>query len=209
MTSDAIKASKRKKTTTAVVLFSLVGAMVGLAYASVPLYKLFCQITGYGGTPKVEATRMEPAADARAITVQFDANVNSSLPWRFTPEKRQITARLGETVLVRYVAKNVSDETITGTATFNVTPYKSAQYFNKVECFCFTEQTLKPGEQVLMPVSFYVDPEILQDRNVRDVKTITLSYTFFRSRTSAADKTAAIEIEKPGAPSAPGASDIN
>ncbi|MDH5748050.1 MAG: cytochrome c oxidase assembly protein [Rhodospirillales bacterium] len=200
------KATNRKNTSTAIVLFSVVGAMVGLAYASVPLYRLFCQITGYGGTPKTESKATTATTDAPLVTVRFDANVNSSLPWKFTPEKRAITVRLGETVLARFLAKNESDETITGTAAFNVTPYKSAQYFNKVECFCFTEQTLKPGEQVSMPVTFFVDPEIMKDRNAKDVKTITLSYTFFRDPASATGKTAA---NTTNAKDALGASGIN
>jgi cytochrome c oxidase assembly protein subunit 11 len=119
--------------------------------------------------------------------VRFDANVNSKLPWKFAPERRQITVRAGEEVLVYYTATNLASEPMTGTATFNVTPFKAASYFGKVDCFCFTEQTLKPGEDASMAVSFFVDPEIFEDPDTRDVNTISLSYTFFRAK----DRTAA------------------
>lgn len=170
-----------KTTATAITLVGVVGAMVGLAFASVPLYRLFCQVTGYGGTPKTENVAHSAAANGETIKVRFDANVNPKLPWRFRPAQRQVTVRLGEERLIRYVAVNRSNVPITGTAVFSVSPYKAAQYFNKVECFCFTEQTLKPGEEVSMPVMFYVDPEIRNDPNARDVKTVTLSYTFYRA----------------------------
>jgi cytochrome c oxidase assembly protein subunit 11 len=164
---------------TAVALFAVVGGMVGLSFASVPLYRLFCQITGYGGTPRTENVAQAPGADAGTVTVRFDANVSSDLPWRFEPAQRLVTLRLGEETLVHYTAVNLAARPVTGTATFSVTPYKAAPYFNKVECFCFTEQQLAPGEHVSMPVVFYVDPAIARDRGTRDVKQITLSYTFF------------------------------
>ena len=121
--------------------------------------------------------------------MRFDASVNSKLPWKFTPERRQITVRVGEEALVYYRAINLSSEPMTGTATFNVTPYKAASYFGKVDCFCFTEQTLKPGEEAAMAVSFFVDPEIFEDPNTRDVSTISLSYTFFRAKQETAART--------------------
>ena len=176
--------NQRKNGLTAVVLLSIAGGMVGLAFASVPLYQLFCQVTGYGGTPKtgadVQAAESKGQADKRMITVRFDANVNSSLPWRFQPLQKEITLQGGEQTLAHYSAQNISDRDITGTASFNVTPYKAAIYFNKIDCFCFTEQKLEPGQVASMPVSFYVDPEIFDDPNTREVKTITLSYTFYR-----------------------------
>jgi len=172
----------RKRRATATVLFAVVGGMVGLSFASVPLYRLFCQITGYGGTPKTEAVAPAPeTASTRVVTVNFDANVNSALPWRFKPAQRSMDLRLGEEALAFYTAENTSDAPVTGTATFSVTPYKAANYFAKIECFCFTEQTLKPGQEVSMPVTFYVDPAILDDPNAREVTTITLSYTFYRA----------------------------
>lgn len=155
--------------------------MVGMAFASVPAYRLFCQITGYGGTPAIAgAGSVLPAVLDRTMTVRFDASVNGSLPWTFAPVQGSMVVQVGEQGLAHYTATNTSEAPITGTATFNVTPLKAAQYFTKIDCFCFTEQTLKPGETADMPVTFYVDPAIADDPNVRDVKTITLSYTFFR-----------------------------
>lgn len=171
--------SGRRKTATAVVLFGVAGGMVGLAFASVPLYRLFCQVTGYGGTPNTENVAVPAGESDHIVTVRFDANVNSALPWRFKPAQRHVRVRLGEETLIHYIAENLSDKAITGTATFNVTPYKVAQYFSKTQCFCFTEQTLAPGEEVAMPVSFYVDRDMLDDVDARDVKVITLSYTFY------------------------------
>lgn len=171
---------------TAMVLFGIAGGMVGMAFASVPLYQLFCQVTGYGGATSraesVAAVTGNPVAtdEKRMITVRFDSNVNSALPWRFKPSQKEITLPVGSEVLASYTAVNMSDETIVGTAMFNVTPYKVGEYFNKVECFCFTEQKLKPGEQASLPVTFFVDPEIFDDPITRDVRTITLSYTFYR-----------------------------
>ena len=162
-------------------LFAVAGGMVGLAFAAVPLYQLFCQVTGYGGTPRIGASEKPVAAGDQTITVRFDANVNSTLPWKFRPAQNEMTVRLGETVLAHFVARNVSAEPIVGTATFNVTPFKAGPYFAKVECFCFTEQSLDPGQEVVMPVSFYVDPEIHADPGTREIRTITLSYTFFRA----------------------------
>lgn len=180
--------SRRGNVRTATVLFSVVAGMVGLAFASVPLYRIFCEVTGYGGTLKtgVEAKAGGVPSD-RLVTVRFDANVNSKLPWKFTPDLRQVTVRAGEETLIYYTATNLSSVPLTGTATFNVTPYKAASYFGKVDCFCFTEQTLEPGEKASMAVSFFVDPEIFDDPNTQEVNTISLSYTFYRAR----EKTAA------------------
>lgn len=155
-----------------------VGGMVGLSFAAVPLYDLFCRVTGYGGTTQVSAVAPGDVLD-RVITVRFDASTNVALPWRFSPEQRSIDIRVGETAMAFYAAENRSEKRTVGTATFNVTPLKAGQYFNKTQCFCFTEQVLEPGQSVDMPVSFYVDPAIAQDRNLDDVDTITLSYTFY------------------------------
>ena len=177
---------------TAVLLFTVAGGMVGLAFASVPLYRLFCQVTGFGGTPKIAAAATAAPSD-RIITVRFDSNVHPDLPWRFRPAKREMTIRAGETTLAHYLARNQSDAPVTGSATFNVTPYKAAPYFVKVACFCFTEQTLQPAQEVAMPVSFFVDPDLFSDPNTKDVHTVTLSYTFFRATPSAEAETPLVD----------------
>lgn len=161
----------------ALACIAFIGGMVGAAYAAVPLYAMFCQLTGYGGTTQ----RVEQYSDKvidRTITVRFDANT-SGLPWDFKPEQREVTSRIGETLQIAYVAKNVFDTPTSGRATFNVTPELAGAYFNKVECFCFTDTTLKPGETLEMPVVFYVDPAIDDVPELKSTKTITLSYTFF------------------------------
>ena len=159
------------------VVFVVVG-MVGLAFASVPAYKAFCQVTGWGGTTQ----RAETGADRvleRNITVRFDSVVGRNLPWKFKPEQVDQTIHLGESALAFYRAENFSDKPVTGRATFNVSPAKAGIYFQKIDCFCFTEQTLQPGEVVSMPVAYFVDPDLADDRNLDEVETITLSYTFF------------------------------
>ena len=176
-----MQGKRRKNRAFAVTLFAVAGAMVGLSFASVPLYKLFCQVTGFGGTPRVGAALEAMPMSEETITVFFDANVNASLPWDFRPVQRRMRVRGGETVLAFYRARNDSSGPLTGTATFNVTPYKAAIYFSKVDCFCFTEQRLEAGQVAEMPVSFFVDPAIFSDPDTRDVKSITLSYTFFRA----------------------------
>lgn len=177
---------KDKTTTEAknrkVALYATLGVfgMVGLSFASVPLYDLFCRVTGYGGTTQQSDEVADVILD-RDVTVRFDASVNSELLWEFKPVQIKTDMKVGQSAMAFYRAKNTSDEPITGTATFNVTPLKVGQYFVKVDCFCFTEQLLNPGQEVDMPVSFYVDPAIADDPNLDDVKTITLSYTFFRA----------------------------
>lgn len=156
-----------------------VGAMIGLSFAAVPLYDLFCRVTGYGGTTQVAADAPEHVYD-RVITIRFDSSTNPQLPWRFSPVQRSVDIRVGETGLAFYRAQSDSDRPTTGTATFNVTPLKAGQYFVKIDCFCFTEQRLTPGQSVEMPVTFYVDPAIMEDEDLRGVDTITLSYTFFQ-----------------------------
>lgn len=156
-----------------------VAGMVGAAYASVPLYRLFCQVTGYNGTTQ----RVEQYSDKildKTIQVTFDANISPGLNWEFKPAKA-VAPKIGETVQIEYTATNRSPEATTGTAVFNVTPMEAGAYFNKVECFCFTEQTLQPGQSVSMPVVFFVDPEIATAEETKNIKTITLSYTFYPS----------------------------
>ncbi|WP_291844872.1 cytochrome c oxidase assembly protein [Maricaulis sp.] len=162
--------------------------MVGAAYAAVPLYDLFCKVTGYGGTTQVAVGEAGEILD-REVTVYFDANTNRNLPWTFEPAQRSITVRVGETALAYYTATNNSSQPVTGVATYNVAPYKVASYFSKLECFCFTEQTLQPGESIEMPVLFFVDPLIAEEPRLDDVSAITLSYTFFESQDGASANT--------------------
>ena len=171
---------KVNNTRTLVVLLGLIALMVGLVVASVPLYRLFCQVTGYGGTTQ-QAEASDGTVLGREMTVRFNSDVNNDLPWHFKPVQRSVKIKIGEEALIFYKAVNTSKETITGTATFNVTPFKAAQYFNKIECFCFTEQTLAPGEEIDMPVTFFVDSALADDERLKEAKAITLSYTFFKA----------------------------
>ena len=159
----------------------LIMGMGVLSYASVPLYKLFCQVTGYGGTTQ-QATSPSSQTLERKIKVRFDANTKPTLDWDFQPLETSIDISVGQNALAFYKAKNTGKDPIVGTATFNVTPEKAGLYFNKIDCFCFVEQLLAPQEVVDMPVSFFIDPDIINDPNLDDVTTITLSYTFFPSK---------------------------
>ncbi len=166
-------------------LLACIVGMAGLSFAAVPLYRMFCQATGYNGTPRI-GPAAAPGADGRTIEVRFDANTSPSLPWHFTADTHAIKVPLGEDHLATYTGVNEGARPITGVATYNVTPDKAAQYFHKTACFCFNEQTLSAGQSMSFPLSFWVDPAILTDPDTRDVKTITLSYTFFRSLDDAA-----------------------
>jgi cytochrome c oxidase assembly protein subunit 11 len=177
---DDARRSAARNARTAVALAVVVCAMVGLSYASVPLYRLFCEVTGYGGTTQVAAAAPETVSERR-ITVRFNTDLSPDLPWRFQPPEHAVTLRVGEPGLAVFRAVNLADRPITGTATFNVTPLKAGQYFDKTQCFCFDEQRLEAGQTADMGVSFFIDPAILDDRNLDDVTTVTLSYTFFRS----------------------------
>lgn len=161
----------------ALALVSLVGGMIGMSYAAVPLYRLFCQVTGYGGTTQRALAGAGRVLD-REVVVRLDANV-SGLPWRFRPEVPQVHVKLGETALVNFIAENTGSTPTTGTATFNVQPSIAGVHFNKIECFCFAEQPLAPGESIEMPVQFFIAPDFAEDRGLRATRTITLSYTFF------------------------------
>ncbi|NBR01716.1 MAG: cytochrome c oxidase assembly protein [Alphaproteobacteria bacterium] len=162
-----------------VILAIVVSGMVGLAYASVPLYQLFCQVTGYGGTTQVALAQAETVVPDHPVKVRFDANISRDLNWRFEAVDAPVTLNPGEEVVINYRATNLGDAPSTGTSTYNVTPVKAGPHFMKIDCFCFIEQTLQPGESVLMPVRFYIDPEIVADSNTSDVGEIILSYTFF------------------------------
>lgn len=162
---------------TALVLLSFFAGMIGMSYAAVPLYRMFCQVTGYGGTTQRTEQYSDRILD-RTITVRFDTNV-AGVPWDFKPEQREITMRIGETVQVNFQAKNIASTPNSGRATFNVTPQAAGSYFMKVECFCFTDNLLQPGETLEMPVMFYVDPAIVDAPETRNLHTLTLSYTFY------------------------------
>ncbi len=170
--------SKQRKRMMLVVLGGVVCGMVGLSFAAVPLYDLFCSVTGFGGTTQTADAAPE-AVGERIIAVRFNSDVSNDVPWSFKPSQLEVQLHVGEVGLAFYSATNESDKTILGSATFNVTPPKAGIYFNKVDCFCFEEQVLRPGESAELPVTFFVDPEIVNDRNLDDVTTITLSYTFF------------------------------
>ncbi|MGX7926642.1 cytochrome c oxidase assembly protein [Tsuneonella sp. HG094] len=166
----------------------LAAAMLGLGYAAVPLYRIFCQVTGFGGTTQRatlgEAIAAELAGKQAGVmtrSIRFDANIDPDLPWTFRPEQVTQTVKLGERQMAFFYAKNTSDKPVTGTASFNVSPEQTGQYFNKIQCFCFTEQTLQPGQEVHMPVLYFIDPRIRDDKNAAPVEQITLSYTFHRS----------------------------
>ena len=156
----------------------LVVVMGGLAWASVPFYDWFCRVTGFGGTPGISETADTDILD-QTITVRFDASLDSKMPWEFKPVEREMTLRIGETGLAFYEAYNPSGRPVAGSASYNVAPYQAGGFFSKIQCFCFEEQVLQPGERVMMPVTFYVDPEIVTDRDAKYVHTITLSYTFY------------------------------
>lgn len=164
---------------TLTVLALLVVAMVGLAYASVPLYDLFCRVTGYGGTTQVVTENADAIIIDHPVKVRFDANVNPSLNWRFEPVDAPVTLNPGEEVIINYRATNLGDVPSVGTSTFNVTPVKAGPHFMKLDCFCFIEQALAPGESVLMPVRFFIDPAIVESVDTVEIKEIILSYTFF------------------------------
>ncbi len=168
-------ATKNNRVAVRAALFGL--AMLGLAFASVPLYRVFCQVTGFGGTTQVALSA--PGAVDGQIGVRFDANIEPSMPWKFAPAQNTVRIQPGARTTIYYEATNLVARPTTGRAIFNVSPSQAGQYFSKIECFCFTEQTLKPGETVKMPVVFYVDPKIRTDETTKDIDEITLSYTFY------------------------------
>jgi cytochrome c oxidase assembly protein subunit 11 len=186
MSTPATDAPRTKSNRLVVSMcLAFLGGMLGMSYAAVPLYDMFCKMTGYGGTTQ----RVEQYSDRvldREITVRFDANVAGGLPWDFKPVARDVKLKIGETAQAHYTATNLFSVPANGRATFNVTPDMAGAYFNKVECFCFTDTTLKPGETLDMPVVFYVDPDIVDVPELKNITTITLSYTFFP-----------IDVEKP------------
>jgi cytochrome c oxidase assembly protein subunit 11 len=200
-----MKRSDKNKGVLLVLLACILG-MIGLAYASVPLYRIFCNATGFLGTtqrvsldknqpPTTPLTRQVTAPQTRErwITVTFDSNVDAGLPWEFAPDQKSVRVKLGEITNITYHATNKGTKPIVGTATFNVQPDKIGGYFDKIQCFCFTKQVLQPGETVELPVQFYIDPELVKYHQADDVQNITLSYTFFRAK----DQSKAVVNKKP------------
>ncbi len=179
MTSETnSQAPDRRHRATALWCAALVAVMVGAAYASVPLYRLFCQVTGFDGTPRIANAPSTQVLD-KTVDIRFDANVAPGLAWRFEPARNTMQVKIGENTLAFYRATNLSDRPLRGTATYNVLPEQAAPFFNKLECFCFKEQLLQPGETLEMPVSFFIDPQIVGDKDAHGVRHITLSYTFY------------------------------
>lgn len=162
-------------------LLAMAAGMLMLAYASVPLYRLFCEVTGYGGTPR-QASVAPQNISQRTINIEFNADIDPDLNWEFKPGERSHKVKIGEQALTYYIAHNRENQPVTGRAVYNVVPFKAGMYFSKIECFCFTEQTLAANQKVDMPVSFFIDPAMLNDPDMDDVKTITLSYTFFPAK---------------------------
>ncbi len=174
-----------------------VASMLGLSFAAVPLYRMFCAATGYAGTPR-RAAQAPAKIYPQTVTVRFDSNVSPGLPWSFEPVQPELEIHVGENKLAFFRATNKSNESVTGSAVFNVSPDYMGQYFTKIQCFCFTEQTLRPGETVEMPVSFFIDPAMLDDRNTKTVRDMTLSYTFFKVKKPA--PAPAAKFAKPAEP---------
>ncbi len=181
MSASDLSAARAKSVRTALWCGTIVVSMTALAFASVPLYDLFCRVTGFGGTPMVRSEEAGRQSE-RVVTVRFDANVSPTLPWRFQAETTEIRARLGETKTVFYRVTNTSDKPTTGIASFNVTPPQTGAFFVKMQCFCFTEHTLQPGETMEAPVVFYIDPDYEKQRELTNIHSLTLSYTYFPSK---------------------------
>lgn len=195
MTATAIASRNRR---TGLYALGAALAMLGLGYASVPLYRMFCQATGFGGTTQraTVAQASSVKAIARRISVRFDGNVDRGMPWRFGPDQITQDMAVGERKLAFFKAKNLSDHPITGVASFNVEPEQAGIYFNKIHCFCFDKQTLQPGEEVEMPVQYYVDPAMTRDPDMADVEQITLSYTFHVAADATGGKVAAKALDR-------------
>jgi len=179
------ESNKKRMRMTAAVALGAVAAMTGLAFAAVPLYDAFCKLTGYGGTTQI-ATAAPSAVLERRVHVRFDSNVSPGVPIEFAPKQREQGLRIGESGLAFYTVRNVSDQPVSVIATFNVTPHAAGQYFAKLECFCFQDRVLQPGEEADLPVVYFVDPAIMNDPDAREIETVTLSYTYFRSTNQAA-----------------------
>lgn len=173
----------RKNARTGLIVLAAIVGMGALSFAAVPLYDLFCRMTGFDGTPIKKAELPDQILD-RTVTIKFNADTGRNMPWEFKPEMREISVRLGEKGLTAYHARNKAGHAVGGTALYNVTPLKAGKYFHKIQCFCFDEQILQPGQDISMPVLFFIDPAMADDPNMDDVKTITLSYTFYQAESN-------------------------
>lgn len=175
----------RKNVRLGMIVLAVICLMIGATFASVPLYRLFCQITGYDGTPKTDPNAVSSGVLEKTIVIRFNADVIQGMPWQFRPDHKEMTLKIGEKGFTSFYAKNPTNKAIEGTAIFNVLPETAGPYFHKTECFCFGRQTLAPGAEAHMPVAFFVDPKIVDDPDMKDVSSITLSYTFFRADSKA------------------------
>ncbi|MDH5721813.1 MAG: cytochrome c oxidase assembly protein [Alphaproteobacteria bacterium] len=184
-TYDEVLIAKNRRA--GLIVLGVVIAMIGLSFVSVPLYNMFCRVTGLAGTTQ-EAEILPETILEREVTIRFDSNTARNLPWDFKPEKKSIKLKVGARGFINFIAKNNGDEPITGMAVYNVTPLKAGKYFTKIQCFCFDSQVLQPGQKVNMPVLFFVDPKIDENELMDDVTTITLSYSFFHSESEGLDK---------------------
>ncbi|MFN3232400.1 MAG: cytochrome c oxidase assembly protein [Alphaproteobacteria bacterium] len=185
--------ANQKNRRTALWATGIIFGMVGMSFAAVPLYDLFCRVTGYGGTPQVADYAPDQVFD-REVRVRFNADQAKDLPWYFEPVEHYVDVNVGENRLAFYKAHNEAEEPVTGMAVFNVTPSKAGIYFSKIDCFCFVQQTLAPGQEVDMPVSFFIDPEFMTDPNMDDVTSITLSYTFYNQTEETPESTALLDV---------------
>jgi len=194
--APVVKSRQTRDVAVAAICGFVVALMVGASFAAVPFYNWFCRTTGYGGTTQV--ARSAPATKTgRMVAVRFDSNVSGGLPWKFEPEQNEINVRIGDVVTVYYTVTNLAARTTTGQAAYNVTPPTMGAYFTKINCFCFTEQTFKPGEKREMAVVFYIDPSIIDDREQDGLNTVTLSYTFYPVKNPEPAPVAATEQDKP------------
>ncbi len=184
---DDINSVQAKNKRIAVTVFVIVFGMIGASFAAVPLYDLFCRVTGFGGTTGVSDAAPATVLE-RKIKVRFTSDIATNLPWSFKPDQNSIDVNIGQNALVSYTASNIGASASSGTALYNVTPAKAGKYFHKIQCFCFERQTLEGRQKVNMPISFYIDPAIAEDKSMDDVKTITLSYTFYKADTPAYQK---------------------
>lgn len=190
--------NRSRDRTVAIACLAFAFGMVGAAYASVPLYRMFCQITGYGGTTQRAETAPSRVLDS-VVTVRFDSNASPDVPWAFQPTEREMKVRLGEVRQTSYRVKNLSNQRVTAQATYGVTPDTAGSYFNKLQCFCFSDQTLEPGETKDMPIIFFVDPAMIDSEEMRDLPPITLSYTFFKAADEKPVAAAGAEAGQPAA----------